>query len=124
MAINAEILKKRTFDFALTTFKTVDLLKKSAANEVMGRQLIRSASSVGANYRAACKAKSSPDFINKLKIVEEESDESVYWLELIKSYNKIEDSEFEKILIESKELEKIFAASAITAKKNLINSKK
>lgn len=124
MAINAEILKKRTFDFALTTFKTVDLLKKSAANEVMGRQLIRSASSVGTNYRAACKAKSSPDFINKLKIVEEESDESVYWLELIKSYNKIEDSEFEKILIESKELEKIFAASAITAKKNLINSKK
>ena len=124
MAINAEILKKRTFDFTLTTFKTVDLLKKSAANEVMGRQLIRSASSVGANYRAACKAKSSPDFINKLKIVEEESDESVYWLELIKSYNKIEDSEFEKILIESKELEKIFAASAITAKKNLINSKK
>lgn len=124
MAINAEILKKRTFDFALTTFKTVDLLKKSASNEVMGRQLIRSASSVGANYRAACKAKSSPDFINKLKIVEEESDESVYWLELIKSYNKIEDSEFEKILIESKELEKIFAASAITAKKNLINSKK
>ncbi len=124
MAINAEILKKRTFDFALTTFKTVDLLKKSAANEVMGRQLIRSASSVRANYRAACKAKSSPDFINKLKIVEEESDESVYWLELIKSYNKIEDSEFEKILIESKELEKIFAASAITAKKNLINSKK
>jgi four helix bundle protein len=124
MAINAEILKKRTFDFTLTTFKTVDLLKKSAANEVMGRQLIRSASSVGANYRAACKAKSSPDFINKLKIVEEESDESVYWLELIKAYNKIEDSEFEKILIESKELEKIFAASAITAKKNLINSKK
>ncbi len=124
MAINAEILKKRTFDFALTTFKTVDLLKKSVANEVMGKQLIRSASSVGANYRAACKAKSSPDFINKLKIVEEESDESVYWLELIKAYNKIEDSEFEKILIESKELEKIFAASAITAKKNLINSKK
>ena len=124
MAINAEILKKRTFDFALTTFKTVDLLKKSVANEVMGRQLIRSASSVGANYRAACKAKSSPDFINKLKIGEEESDESVYWLELIKAYNKIEDSEFEKILIESKELEKIFAASAITAKKNLINSKK
>lgn len=124
MAINAEILKKRTFGFALTTFKTIDKLPKSIANEVMGKQLIRSASSVGANYRAACKAKSSPDFINKLKIVEEESDESVYWLELIKAYNKIDDSEFEKILIESKELEKIFAASAITAKKNLINNKK
>jgi four helix bundle protein len=124
MAINAEILKKRTFDFALTTFKAIDKLPKSIANEVMGKQLTRSASSVGANYRAACKAKSSPDFINKLKIVEEESDESVYWLELIKAYNNIKDSEFEKIVIESKELEKIFAASAITAKKNLANSKK
>jgi four helix bundle protein len=124
MAINAEILKKRTFDFALTTFKAIDKLPKSIANEVMGKQLTRSASSVGANYRAACKAKSSPDFINKLKIVEEESDESVYWLELIKAYNNIKDSEFEIIVIESKELEKIFAASAITAKKNLANSKK
>ncbi len=123
MAFNADILKKRTFDFALTTFHTVDKLQKSMANEVMGRQLIRSCSSVGANYRAACKAKSSLDFINKLKIVEEESDESVYWLELIKAYNKIEDSEFEKVLTESKELEKIFAASAITAKRNL-NAKK
>lgn len=119
MAFNADILKKRTFDFSLTTFHTVDKLQKSMANEVMGRQLIRSCSSVGANYRAACKAKSSLDFINKLKIVEEESDESVYWLELIKAYNKIEDSEFEKVLTESKELEKIFAASAITAKRNL-----
>lgn len=123
MAFNADILKKRTFEFALTTFYTVDKLQKSTANEVMGRQLIRSCSSVGANYRAACKAKSSLDFINKLKIVEEESDESVYWLELIKAYNKIEDAEFEKVLIESRELEKIFAASAITARKNL-NAKK
>ncbi len=123
MAINADILKRRTFDFALVTFKTIDKLQKSVANEVMGKQLIRSASSVGANYRAACKAKSSPDFINKLKIVEEESDESVYWLELIKAYNKIEDPEFEKILTESKELEKIFAASAITAKRNSVNNK-
>lgn len=123
MAISAEILKARTFQFALNSFKTVDKLKKSTANEVMGRQLIRSASSVGANYRAACKAKSAPDFINKLKIVEEESDESVYWLELIKAYNNLSDNEFDKILLESKELEKIFAASAITAKKNLIKNK-
>lgn len=119
MAINADILKKRTFDFALTTFRAVDKLQKSTTNEVMGKQLIRCCSSVGANYRAACKAKSSPDFINKLKIVEEESDESVYWLELIKEYNKIDDAGFEKILVESRELERIFAASAITAKKNL-----
>jgi len=118
MGITPEILKKRTFEFALTTLKKMDHLKKSNANEIMGRQVMRSATSVGANYRAACKAKSTADFINKLKIVEEESDESVYWLELIKAYNEINDPNFEALLNESKELEKIFAASAITAKNN------
>ncbi|MFN7913350.1 MAG: four helix bundle protein [Bacteroidota bacterium] len=118
MGITPEILRKRTFDFALNTLKTIDTLKKSNANEVIGKQLIRSSSSVGANYRVACKAKSSADFINKLKIVEEESDESVYWLELIKEYNKINDTNFEKLIVESKELERIFSASAITAKNN------
>ena len=120
MGITPEILKKKTFDFALNAQKTIDVLKKSTANEVMGRQLIRSSTSVGANYRAACKAKSTADFINKLKIVEEESDESVYWLELIKSYNEINDSKYETLLKESKELEKIFSASAITANNNKI----
>ena len=120
MSITPEILKKRTFDFALNALKTIDVLKKTTANEVMGRQLIRSSTSVGANYRAACKAKSTADFINKLKIVEEESDESVYWLELIKSHNKIEDTNDETLLKESKELERIFSASAITAKNNKV----
>jgi four helix bundle protein len=118
MSITPEILKKRTFDFALNTLKVIDGLKKSTANEVMSKQVVRSATSVGANYRAACKAKSTPDFINKLKIVEEESDESVYWLELIKAYNNIVEPKYESILKESKELERIFAASAITAKTN------
>lgn len=77
----------------------MDHLKKSNANEIMGRQVMRSATSVGANYRAACKAKSTADFINKLKIVEEESDESVYWLELIKAYNEINDPNFEALLM-------------------------
>jgi len=118
MGVTPDILKKRTFEFALSTLKKMDHLKKSNANEIMGRQVMRSATSVGANYRAACKAKSTADFINKLKIVEEESDESVYWLELIKAYNEINDPNFEALLKESKELEKIFAASAITAKNN------
>jgi four helix bundle protein len=118
MGLTPEILKKRTFEFALKALKTVETLRKSRANEIMSRQIIRSATSVGANYRAACKAKSSADFINKLKIVEEESDESVYWLELIKEYNNISDSNYESLLNESKELERIFSASAITAKNN------
>lgn len=99
MGITPEILKKRTFEFALSTLKKMDHLKKSNANEIMGRQVMRSATSVGANYRAACKAKSTADFINKLKIVEEESDESVYWLELIKAYNEINDPNFEALLM-------------------------
>jgi four helix bundle protein len=122
MSVTPEILKKRTFEFALNTFKVVDDLKHSAANEIMGKQVMRSATSVGANYRAACKAKSTADFINKLKIVEEESDESVYWLELIKAHNSIKDVKFESLIQESKELERIFAASAITAKNNKIKS--
>ena len=116
--MNAEVLKKRTFNFALSALRAVDKLKKSTANEIMGKQLIRSGTSVGANYRAACKAKSTADFINKLKIVEEESDESVYWLELIKAYNETDNANFELLLKEAQELEKIFAASAITARKN------
>jgi len=122
MSLTPEILKKRTFEFALGTLRTIDGLKKSVANEVMGKQVVRSATSVGANYRAACKAKSTADFINKLKIVEEESDESVYWLELIKEYNNINESNYDLLLKESRELERIFAASAITAKNNKYKS--
>lgn len=122
MGLSPEILRKRTFDFALNTLRTIEGLKKSMSNEVMSKQVVRSATSVGANYRAACKAKSTADFINKLKIVEEESDESVYWLELIKAPNQINDSNYELLLKESKELEKTFAASAITAKNNKLNS--
>lgn len=122
MSLTPEILKKRTFEFALSTLKTIDGLKRSNANDIMGRQVMRSATSVGANYRSACKAKSTADFINKLKIVEEESDESVYWLELIKAYNSISDPNYELLLKESRELERIFAASAITAKNNKFKS--
>lgn len=118
MGLTPDILKKRTFNFALNTLKTIESLKKSIPNEVMSKQVVRSATSVGANYRSACKAKSSADFINKIKIVEEESDESVYWLELIKAFNQIDNSNFDSLLKESKELERIFAASAITAKNN------
>ena len=121
MAINAEILKKRTFDFALTTFKAIDKLPKSIANEVMGKQLTRSASSVGANYRAACNAKSSPDFINKLKIVEEECDETMYFIELLIELNPKDKTELLKIHTEANELLSIVVASIKTARKNNLN---
>jgi four helix bundle protein len=75
--------KGRTKQFALRVIKLVQSLPRTREADVLGRQLLRSGTSVAANYRAACRAKSVPDFINKLGTVEEESDESLLWMELI-----------------------------------------
>jgi four helix bundle protein len=75
--------KERTKKLALRIIKLVECLPKSTASNVIGRQLLRSGTSVGANYRAACRAKSAPDMIAKLSVVEEEADETMYWLELM-----------------------------------------
>jgi four helix bundle protein len=75
--------KKRTKDIALRIIKVVESLPKTWAASVIGKQLLRSGTSVGANYRAACRAKSIADIINKLVIVEEEADESMFWIELL-----------------------------------------
>jgi len=116
--MNSEILKKRTYNFALSVIDLIDEMPKTMAADVLSRQLLRSATSVGANYRSACKAKSTPDFINKLKIVEEEADESEYWLSLIKDCKKFKISNIESALKEATELNRIFSASARTAKSN------
>ena len=93
------------------------VLPKTMVNSVFARQLLRCASSVGANYRAACRAKSNADFINKLKIVEEEADESIYFLELIEYVdNGSNKRQIEKLLIEANELLSIFVASIKTIK--------
>ena len=75
--------KSRTKDIALRTINLVESLPGTRSAEVIGKQLLRSGTSVGANYRAACRAKSTADIIHKLSIVEEEADESLYWLELL-----------------------------------------
>jgi four helix bundle protein len=75
-------LKQRTKSFALRIIKVVDALPKTRSANVIGNQLLRSGTSVGANYRAACRARSPAEFVAKLGIVEEEADESGYWLEL------------------------------------------
>jgi four helix bundle protein len=75
--------KRRTKRIVLDVIQLVDSLPKSRSADVIGRQLLRSATSVGANYRAACRAKSKADLIAKLSIVEEEADESLYWMELL-----------------------------------------
>ena len=86
--MDADEMKKRTKDFAIDCGHLILSLQKSLINNAYSSQLVRSSSSVGANYRATRRAKSSADFINKFKIVEEELDESLFFLELIVEFNE------------------------------------
>lgn len=81
--MNKEEMKSRTKKYALRVIKAVQALPNDRVGNVLGSQLLRSGTSVGANYRAVCRAKSAADFQNKLKIVEEECDESLFWMELL-----------------------------------------
>ncbi|QQX76135.1 four helix bundle protein [Aequorivita iocasae] len=94
-------------------------IPKSREFDSIVRQLIRSSSSVGANYRAANRAKSDRDFINKLKIVEEEADESMFWLEILLEINSNNTETIKKLIDESDELVAITVASIKTARKRL-----
>jgi four helix bundle protein len=116
-------LKKRTKVFALEIIKMVDLLPNSKISYVITNQILRSATSVGANYRADTRAKSDKDFINKLKICEEESDETIYWLELIEEAGLLKNDLTNKLLKEADELTAIFVAS-INTKRSKMNSNK
>ena len=81
--MNSDELKARTKQFALRVIRLVESLPRGRTADVIGKQLLRSGTSVGANYRAACRAKSTADFISKMGTVEEEADESLYWMELL-----------------------------------------
>lgn len=118
MSIDADLLKKRTKEFAVRVLTFIDALPHTRSVDVMAKQLARSATSVGANYRAACKARSKADFISKIIVVEEEADESQYWLELLMSLEKGDQHEIASMLEEARELTAIFTASGKTAKQN------
>ncbi len=109
-------LKSRTKKFAVDIIFLSEKLDKKYYNSILFNQLIRSSTSIGANYRAACRAKSDADFAYKIKIVEEEADESCYWLELLLEVNKNNITDTELALKESKELTAIFSAIAIKLK--------
>lgn len=113
-------LKKRTKQFAIETIRFVNSLPKSKANDVISYQVLKSATSVAANYRASLRGRSSAEFISKLNIVLEEADESMLWLEIIEETNETLDKTKLKYLHkESDELTAIFTASLKTARKNL-----
>jgi four helix bundle protein len=111
-------LKDRTYKFALRTISLVQSLPKGYISDVLGRQLLRSGTSVGANYRSACRARSTADFIAKLGIVEEEIDESIYWMELLVQSGIIKLEKIVDNLNEAQQLAAITVASIKTAKKN------
>ena len=115
--MNKEELKNRTKFFALEVFKLCNELPNQLGFNEYKRQLVRCSSSVGANYRAACRAKSSADFINKLKIVEEETDESVFFLELLFEIDIQRREQIQKLINEGSELLAIFVASINTMRK-------
>ncbi len=106
-----EELKKRTKQFALRVMKLVDALPRQRTAETIGRQLIRSATSVGANYRAACRARSKSEFLAKLGIVEEEIDESIYWMELIVEGQLEKETRMRDLLREAEEINAIIVSS-------------
>jgi len=114
--MSIEDLKNRFKNFAINTAILIKDLPKNTINIAYCNQLIRSSSSGGANYRAACRAKSTADFINKLKIVEEEIDESLFFLELLQHFNNNHDSTFLKLLTEGKELLTITVQSIKTSR--------
>ena len=111
-------LKDKTKKFALRIIKLTDSLPGTRASNVVANQILRSATSVGANYRSACRAHSKADFISKITIVEEEADESLFWLEIIHESGMMKYNRLEAIMKEADELVAIFTSSGKTAKIN------
>lgn len=112
----AEELKKRTKQFAIRIVKLFRSLPRSEEARVIGRQVLRSGTSVAANYRAVCRARSKAEFIAKVGVVVEEADETVLWLELLIDTGIVSEKQLSGLLAEANELLAIFAASQRTAR--------
>ena len=109
-------LKKRTKAFAVRVIRLAEALPKSRTANIIGGQLIRCGTSVGSNYRAACRAKSRADFIAKMGIVEEECDETIYWMELVIELDLVDERRIADLKIEANEILSIAVASIKTAR--------
>lgn len=115
--MNKEELKNRTKQFSIRVFKFISTLEPGKPTDVISNQLLKASSSVAANYRAVCRGKSSADFLNKLKVVDEEADESLFWLEFIEEVGlRCNNSELNFLKKEADELVSIFSASIRTIK--------
>jgi four helix bundle protein len=115
-------MKQRTKLYALRIIKLVNSLPKGQASYVVGNQLIRAGTSVASNYRASCRAKSVADFISKMGIVEEECDESIFWMEMLVDAGLIRPAQVSALLDEGNQILKIVVASINTAKRRKAGS--
>ncbi len=111
-------MKERTKRFALDVIDLIESFPNTTTGRTIGGQLIRCATSVGANYRAACRARSPADFISKIGIVEEEADESAWWLELAMERRLQPEASIRQLFKEAEELTAIVTAAGRTAKRN------
>ena len=116
-------LKKRMKQFALRVIRLVRALPKTSEGRAIGNQLMRAGTSVGANYRAACRARSRADFASKLAIVEEEADESAYWMELVVEADLMKKELVGPLLSEANELVAIMSASRQSVRSKIKNQK-
>jgi four helix bundle protein len=114
--VNLEAMKGRTKQFALCVIRLCRTLPQSPEARIISRQLLRSATSVGANYRAVCRARSTADFTSKLGLVLEETDETLFWLELLVDAGVARREQINVLLDEANQLVSIFVASLRTVK--------
>ena len=119
MEHQAEILKTHTKLFAARVIRVIRSLPTGSESRIIAHQLLRSAMSVGANYRAVCRARSRPEFLSKLSIVIEEADESAFWLELLVDAGLVAPQKLKELQSEANQLVAIFNASRTTAKKGV-----
>jgi len=116
MKRDSEALKLRTKDFALRVLRLYRSLPRTEESRVLGAQLLRSSTSIGENYRAACRGRSRAEFVAKLGIVLEEADETVFWLELLQEGNVFPAEKMSDLVREANELVAIFVTSVRTAR--------
>jgi four helix bundle protein len=114
--MNADELKHRTKQYSLAILNLVELLPFSSSSKVVSYQIAKSGTSVGANYRAVCRARSDREFISKMEIVLEESDETLYWLEIIAEKQWVDKAVVDSVWREGNELTAIFVSSLKTVK--------
>lgn len=116
--MDKHVLQKRTQQLALDIITLVERLGRGQTAQVLGRQLLRSGTSVGANYRAALRARSTAEFVAKLGIVEEEADETIYWLDLLQQAGIVSDRQANPLRDEANQLLSIVIASIRTTKRS------